>query len=107
MESFHTKPDSLPTSPSARDEPKEAIINLPLIPIIKIKTEIHPRTKLTDGENRIPCNLPDNLPTHRHIPGSKSGYSTSFKDEDASSMFETPSSPLDLKEMERSFELEI
>jgi hypothetical protein len=104
MESFHTKPDSLPTSPSARDEPKEAIINLPLIPIIKIKTEIHPRTKLTDGESCIPRNLRDTLSNSHHIPGSKSGY---FKDEDASSMFETPSSPLDLKEMERSFELEI
>jgi hypothetical protein len=41
------------------------------------------------------------------IPGSKSGYPNLFKDEDASSMLETPSSPLDLKEMERSFELEI
>ena len=41
------------------------------------------------------------------MKGSKSGYSTSLKDEDASSMLDTPSSPLDLKEMERSFELEI
>lgn len=51
MDHINTKPDSLPTSPSAsRDESKEAILNLPLIPIIKIKTEMHPRTKLTDGE---------------------------------------------------------
>lgn len=51
MEPIYTKPDSLPTSPSAsRDESKEAILNLPLIPIIKIKTEMHPRTRLNDGE---------------------------------------------------------
>ena len=48
MESFHTKPDS----PSARDESKEAILNLPLIPIIKIKAEIRQRTKVKDGEHK-------------------------------------------------------
>lgn len=48
MESFHTKPDS----PSARDESKEAILNLPLIPIIKIKAEIRQRTKVKDGERQ-------------------------------------------------------
>jgi hypothetical protein len=39
--------------------------------------------------------------------GSKLGYSTSPKDEDTPSMHDVPSSSLDLKEMERSFELEI
>lgn len=57
MEPINTKPDSLPTSPRAsRDESKEAILNLPLIPIIKIKTEMremHPRTKLNDGKKNI------------------------------------------------------
>lgn len=48
MEPINTKPDSLHTSP--RDESKEAILNLPLIPIIKIRSEIHPRAKLNDGE---------------------------------------------------------
>lgn len=49
---INLKPDSLPPSPRAsRDESKEAILNLPLIPIIKIKTGMHPRTKLNDGEH--------------------------------------------------------
>lgn len=50
IETINLKPDSLPTPSASRDEPKEAIINLPLIPIIKVKTEMHPRSKLNDGE---------------------------------------------------------
>lgn len=52
------KPDSLPTSPIAsRDKSKEAILHLPLIPIVKIKTEVHPRSKLSDGESSFPLIL--------------------------------------------------
>ena len=33
-----------------RDDPKKPILNLPLIPIIKVKTELHPRFKLNEGK---------------------------------------------------------
>lgn len=35
------------------DDPKKTMLNLPLIPIIKVKTELHPRFKLNEGKKKI------------------------------------------------------
>lgn len=40
------------------EDPKKSMLNLPLIPIIKVKTELHPRFKLNEGKNiPIVCKL--------------------------------------------------
>lgn len=67
---------------------------------------MHPRTKYNDGNVKNICLIARNI-NQNSILGSKLEYSTSPKDEDTQTMHEAPSSPLDLKEMERSFELEI
>lgn len=35
------------------DDSKKTMLNLPLIPIIKVKKELHPRSKLNEGKNKI------------------------------------------------------
>lgn len=99
--------ESLPTSPTSvpRDESKESIINLPLIPF-KLKPEAHPRTKLNDGEYSARQKSKSAAMTNCVFTlGTLLGYSA----RDDQTQHEAASSPLDidLKDMERSFELEI
>lgn len=50
-ESFRSEKSPIKTEiGQIRDDPKKTMLNLPLIPIIKVKTEIHPRFKLNEGK---------------------------------------------------------